>query len=180
MKYLFSGVGALVALALFISVNVLSNTLLRNQSLDLTEHRLFTLSEGSRTIAAKLDEPIHLYFYYSKDVAAEIPTVPAYYERVRSVLESYERHSGGMLILEERNPESYSEAEEQAAAHGITGADAGAALEDTDVKARLKQVTDDALARGIFGSPTVIVDGEAFWGNDRLWQVKRWLDWGGW
>lgn len=121
MKYLFSGVGALIALATFVAINVLSNAFLKNQNLDLTEHQLFTLSEGSRTIASGLEEPIHLYFYYSKDAAKEIPPVVAYHERVLNVLESYVRHSDGMLVLEQRNPESYSEAEEQAAAHGITG-----------------------------------------------------------
>ena len=144
MKYLFSGVGALIALATFVALNVLSNALLGNFRLDLTEHQLFTLSDGSRTIAANLDEPIHLYYYYSKDAAGEIPPVVAYHERVLSVLESYVRHSGGMLILEERNPESYSEAEEQAAGHGITGIPVGAealyfglaasnSVDDTDV-----------------------------------------------
>ena len=54
------------------------------------------------------------------------------------------------------------------------------ALRDDRVKARLKQVTDDAIARGIFGSPYVIADDEPFWGNDRLEQVDEWLARGGW
>jgi 2-hydroxychromene-2-carboxylate isomerase len=32
-----------------------------------------------------------------------------------------------------------------------------------------------AIERGIFGAPWIIVDGESFWGNDRLPQVERWL-----
>lgn len=56
----------------------------------------------------------------------------------------------------------------------------GAALQDPAVKEKLKTVTDDAAARGIFGSPFVIVDGEAFWGHDRFDQVDRWLASGGW
>ena len=39
---------------------------------------------------------------------------------------------------------------------------------------------DAAIARGIFGSPFVVVDGEGFWGADRLWQVEAWLERGGW
>jgi 2-hydroxychromene-2-carboxylate isomerase len=27
---------------------------------------------------------------------------------------------------------------------------------------------------------TFIVDGEMFWGADRLWQIKRWIEQGGW
>jgi 2-hydroxychromene-2-carboxylate isomerase len=36
------------------------------------------------------------------------------------------------------------------------------------------------LDKGVFGSPFVIVDGEKFWGNDRLTQVDQWLATGGW
>jgi 2-hydroxychromene-2-carboxylate isomerase len=38
---------------------------------------------------------------------------------------------------------------------------------------------DQALARGVFGSPYFIVDGEPFWGLDRLDQLQRWLETGG-
>lgn len=48
-----------------------------------------------------------------------------------------------------------------------------------EVKARLKAVCDEALQLGIFGSPYVIVDGEPFWGVDRLPQIERWLETGG-
>ena len=37
----------------------------------------------------------------------------------------------------------------------------------------------EAMARGVFGSPFIVVDGEPFWGLDRLDQVERWLSTGG-
>ena len=43
-------------------------------------------------------------------------------------------------------------------------------------KARIKAEIDLAEARGVFGSPFFIVEGEAFWGNDRLAQLERWLE----
>ena len=43
------------------------------------------------------------------------------------------------------------------------------------IKERLKALVDDSLARGVFGAPFIFVDGEPFWGNDRLPQVERWL-----
>jgi 2-hydroxychromene-2-carboxylate isomerase len=67
-----------------------------------------------------------------------------------------------------------------AASLGVDREALASALQDPAVKERLKAVTDDAIARGIFGSPFVIVDGEAFWGSDRLDQVRRWLETGGW
>jgi 2-hydroxychromene-2-carboxylate isomerase len=42
-----------------------------------------------------------------------------------------------------------------------------------EVKERLKQVTQDAVARGVFGAPTFFVDGQIFWGQDRLQFVKE-------
>jgi 2-hydroxychromene-2-carboxylate isomerase len=43
-------------------------------------------------------------------------------------------------------------------------------------RARLKAEVDMAEARGVFGSPFFIVEGERFWGNDRLPQLERWLE----
>lgn len=53
------------------------------------------------------------------------------------------------------------------------------ALGSDALKACLRAACDEALARGVFGSPYVIVDGEPFWGVDRLAQIERWLETGG-
>ena len=55
-----------------------------------------------------------------------------------------------------------------------------AALSDPAVKQRLRAEVDRAVAKGIFGSPFIVVDGEPFWGHDRLDQVELWLQRGGW
>jgi 2-hydroxychromene-2-carboxylate isomerase len=36
------------------------------------------------------------------------------------------------------------------------------------------------MDRGVFGAPFMFVDGEPFWGSDRLDQVERWIETGGW
>ncbi|MBX9812410.1 MAG: 2-hydroxychromene-2-carboxylate isomerase [Burkholderiales bacterium] len=54
------------------------------------------------------------------------------------------------------------------------------ALNDPAVKERLKTEVDTAIGRGVFGSPYIIIDGEPFWGSDRLDQVEKWLATGGW
>jgi 2-hydroxychromene-2-carboxylate isomerase len=43
-------------------------------------------------------------------------------------------------------------------------------------KAALKSACESAVARGVFGAPFFIVDGEPFWGNDRRAQIERWLE----
>ena len=55
-----------------------------------------------------------------------------------------------------------------------------AAVADPAIKQRLKDRTEAAIGRGVFGSPFIFVDGEAFWGADRLPQVEAWLERGGW
>jgi 2-hydroxychromene-2-carboxylate isomerase len=62
----------------------------------------------------------------------------------------------------------------------IDGEALAEALETQVVKERLKAEVSAAIERGVFGSPTFIVDGEMFWGADRLWQIKRWIEQGGW
>ena len=67
-----------------------------------------------------------------------------------------------------------------AATCDLDRAQAIAAINDQAVKDRLKVVVDGAIARSIFGSPFFIIDGEPFWGADRLDHVERWLATGGW
>jgi len=54
-----------------------------------------------------------------------------------------------------------------------------AVLGSAEIKARLIAESELALARGVFGSPYIFVDGEAFWGADRLSQIEKWLAEGG-
>jgi 2-hydroxychromene-2-carboxylate isomerase len=49
------------------------------------------------------------------------------------------------------------------------------AIQQPDLKERLKALVDAAVTRGVFGAPFLFVDGEPFWGHDRLPQIERWL-----
>ena len=62
-----------------------------------------------------------------------------------------------------------------AATLGEARAEVLAAMADPLIKEQLKNEVNAALAKGVFGSPFIIVDGEPFWGNDRLDQVDVWL-----
>jgi 2-hydroxychromene-2-carboxylate isomerase len=63
---------------------------------------------------------------------------------------------------------------------GVDGAAARAAIADPAIKDALRRANDQAIAAGVFGSPFIVVDGEPFWGVDRLDQLERWLTTGGW
>jgi 2-hydroxychromene-2-carboxylate isomerase len=63
---------------------------------------------------------------------------------------------------------------------GVDAAALAAALEDPAVKDRAKREVDAAIAAGVFGSPYFVVDGEPFWGVDRMPMVEDWIRTGGW
>ena len=68
---------------------------------------------------------------------------------------------------------------EIAAKLGVDRNSLAAALQNPEIKAKLKAQYETALQVGVFGSPHVIIDGEAFFGADRLPQIERWLASGG-
>ena len=116
------GAGGLVlAVVLFFAVNSLSRTLLSSSRIDLTENRIYTLSEGTRAILARLEEPITLRFYYSKSLAAQVPGINTYAGRILGLLEEYRREAGGKLTLEAIDPEPFSEEEDRAVGYGLRG-----------------------------------------------------------
>lgn len=49
--------------------------------------------------------------------------------------------------------------------------DAEARIADSEVKAKLRRNGEDAIAAGVFGVPSLVVDGLAFWGNDATGMV---------
>jgi 2-hydroxychromene-2-carboxylate isomerase len=53
------------------------------------------------------------------------------------------------------------------------------AIAAPEIKDALKRNNEIAMQKKIFGAPTVFVDGEMFWGADRLPQVEHWLKKGG-
>jgi 2-hydroxychromene-2-carboxylate isomerase len=69
---------------------------------------------------------------------------------------------------------------EEAAKLGADGQALAAELESAGAKQSLKDAVDAAVAKGVFGVPTFIVDGESIWGVDRLWMLEHWLRHGTW
>ncbi|MDB5393406.1 MAG: 2-hydroxychromene-2-carboxylate isomerase [Rhodospirillales bacterium] len=69
---------------------------------------------------------------------------------------------------------------EIAAIRGIDRAAVSAGMASPEAKDRTRTENDAAAARNVFGSPYIIVDGEPFWGSDRLDHIEKWLETGGW
>jgi 2-hydroxychromene-2-carboxylate isomerase len=67
-----------------------------------------------------------------------------------------------------------------AAKSGLSADEVRAGIGDQATKDRTKAEVDKAISIGAFGSPYIVVDGEPFWGSDRLEQIDKWLATGGW
>jgi 2-hydroxychromene-2-carboxylate isomerase len=83
-----------------------------------------------------------------------------------------------MYFVEDRNINDLAVIGELAGDIGVDAAAMQAATQDPAIKEKLKAQVDEAIARGVFGAPFMFIDGEPFWGHDRLPQVERWLHMG--
>ena len=86
---------------------------------DFTAEKLYTLSDGSKAVLAKLEDDVTVKLYVSSS-SAEMPmALKTYAQRVGNLLREYERASGGHLALETYDPKPDSDAEEWAQRYGI-------------------------------------------------------------
>jgi len=121
-KALLTGTGLIAAFAIFFAVNILSNQGLRGARIDLTEARLYTLSDGTRNVLKAIPEPITLRFFFSDSLAGAAPQIKQYGMRVRELLERYAALSDGKLHLEVIDPEPFTESEDRAVQAGLQAA----------------------------------------------------------
>jgi len=80
---------------------------------------------------------------------------------------------GRAVWVEERNIADAATLEAIATATGHDGAALLAKASDPAIRAKREALTQEALAAGVFGAPTYVVDGELFWGQDRLDFLER-------
>lgn len=120
-KLLTSG-GLIVGVVLFVAVVLVANLAFRGARLDLTQGKLYTLSEGTKKVLSGIKEPITLRFFFSDKLARDVPQLRAYGQRVRELLEEYAAQSKGKIQLQFIDPEPFSEAEDRAVEFGLRGA----------------------------------------------------------
>lgn len=139
---LLSGLGVALAVVLALAVNLTAGTLLSGLRVDLTEQRLYTLSDGTREILANLPEPVTLDYYYSEGVLRDLPQVRAYAQRVRALLREYERRADGRITLRVIDPAPFSEAEDAAVQAGLRPLPAGGSGETAYFGIAARNATD--------------------------------------
>lgn len=113
--------GLALAAVTLLSVNLIASEMLGGWKADLTEDRLYTISPGSVAVLNAIEEPIKAQLYFSSKLGQRAPSLARYYDRVRTMLEEFQRISGGKLALEVVDPEPFSDVEEKAMAAGLQG-----------------------------------------------------------
>lgn len=111
--------GIVLALVLFVALNLFGGLTLRAERLDLTENRQYTLSRGTEQLLAKIEEPVTLRLYASRVLRDANPALGSYADRVRDLLATYATASNGKITLEYIDPEPFSTEEDRAVGFGL-------------------------------------------------------------
>ncbi len=112
----------LVLVIIFSAISICQN-IGKGLKVDVTDQRLYTLSDGTKSILSKLNQPIKAKLYYAKTAALKGPDqiryFNNYYQFVRALLEEYVAVSKGMVELEVIDPRPFSDDEVQALRYGL-------------------------------------------------------------
>lgn len=117
--------GIALAALLFVLAVMFADHALRGYRLDVTEHRLYTISEHTQSILDEIEYPVTLTLYFSYEASEGVPYVREYARRVEELLESYVARSGGRIRLRVVDPRPLTEARERAEEHGLEAVPAG-------------------------------------------------------
>ncbi len=116
---LYSAVGIAAMLLIVIAVNLIATSL--KSRLDLTQGKIYTLSDGTKNILKKLDSPVEIRFYYSAKEARMPSPLKTYARRVEDLLNEFRQASRGNIEIKKYDPEPDSDAEDLASLDGIEG-----------------------------------------------------------
>src|SRR5260221_996804 len=116
---------------------------------DLTQGKLYMLSEGTRAVLGKLESPVKIRLYFSQN---EIPLpIKAYGRRVEDLLAEFRQAGRGKVLVEKLDPQPDSDAEDSATLEGVEAQVTpsgdkfylGASISYTDQKVALPALTPD-------------------------------------
>ena len=117
--FLYSTIGVIAMLLILIAFNLIAAR--AKQRIDLTAEKAYTLSPGTKAILAKLDTPVQIRFYCTKNVSTMPVGLTTYAQRVDDLLQEYRQAAKGKIDIQRLNPEPDSDAEDSARLDGIEG-----------------------------------------------------------
>jgi ABC-type uncharacterized transport system involved in gliding motility auxiliary subunit len=115
-RVLFSSAGLVVLLLVLIAFNYLAST--AAVRVDLTEGKLYTLSDGTRRVLGRLETPVKLKLYVSQGEAMPVP-MRSFAKRVEDMVDELRAAAAGKLIVERYNPRPDSDEEDAAQLDGV-------------------------------------------------------------
>ena len=115
-NFLYSGGGLVAAFVIIVLANLVLGA--PRARVDLTQGKLYTLSEGTRSVLGKLEAPVKIRLYFSQGAEVPLP-IKAYGRRVEDMLAEFRQVGRGKVILEKLDPQPDSEAEDSAALEGV-------------------------------------------------------------
>src|SRR5258706_464874 len=115
-NFLYSGGGLAAAFVIIVLANVVLGA--PRARVDLTQGKLYTLSEGTRSVLGKLEAPVKIRLYFSQGAEVPLP-IKAYGRRVEDMLAEFRQAGRGKVLLEKLDPQPDSEAEDSATLEGV-------------------------------------------------------------
>ena len=112
-----------------------------------------------------------------------LPASRAFYwveKHVPNVAHDFARAAFHAYFVEARDMTAPANVAAVGAGLGLPVAELEAGTTSEPMKVRVREVSDEAIAKGVFGSPFFLVDGESFWGWDRMPMLESWLETGSW
>src|SRR6267378_4473282 len=112
---LYSAGGLVAALIILVLLNLVLGA--ARGRIDLTQGKLYTLSEGTRAVLGKLESPVKIRLYFSQ---SEVPlSIKAYGRRVEDLLAEFRQAGRGKVTVEKLDPQPDSDAEDSATLEGV-------------------------------------------------------------
>lgn len=116
-----TAIGLAAVLILVVASNILVAALFPSARLDLTQGRLYTLSDGTAQVIASVQEPITLRLFLSERLVREAPGYAPFAQRVRDLLAEYQTRSHGRISVEVYDPLPFTDVEDRAQSYGLQG-----------------------------------------------------------
>jgi ABC-type uncharacterized transport system involved in gliding motility auxiliary subunit len=121
-NFLYSSGGLAAAFVIVVLLNLVLGA--PRARIDLTQGKLYTLSEGTRSVLGKLEAPVKIRLYFSQGAEVPLP-IKAYGRRVEDMLAELRQASRGKVLVEKLDPEPDSEAEDSATLEGVEAQTSG-------------------------------------------------------
>src|ERR687884_451121 len=116
--FLYSTIGIIAVGLILIAANFIAAH--ARARVDLTAEKAYTLSAGTKAILSKLDTPIQIRFYCTKNNTMPV-LLTNYAQRVEDLLGEYRQVSKGLIEIQRLDPEPDSDAEDSARLDGVEG-----------------------------------------------------------